>query len=408
MPGRPIPRRCSLLFACVLAGSAGRAAAQSPPAAAALALEYEAPRSCPSRSVWLERVLARLRDDGEWSPERLNAVAARVAVDATGTQARIVFHGGGVARSLRGADCDEVTSAAALILAIALGASPVADGAEDPAATLAPRDARQPAPTRDAPTPPVAARPRDASQRSPHGRRAPAARRPQAQAAPRAVLVRRAVPHVVEARAPVERHSAEASRRAPSEVDRTAPDQADATRGFSPALGGSAELNGWTGPGPALLVGISADVVSPSRGWSARVTAVHGTSEVSLSARRAELSYWGGHLDLCPLLLGGAGAWRWSSCAELHLGVLTGSGDERSALRSGVTQRALLATGAGSTRLETPPLWAVRFGLELGVAIPVLRQAFQFGSPAETVFESPALGLFGRVGIRVPFEGERD
>jgi len=407
MFGRSIPERCSLLLACVLAGSAGQAAAQAP-VAVSPALEYEAPRECPSRSVWLERVLARLHDDARpWSPERLNGVAARVVVDATGTEARVVFHGGGVARSLRGADCDEVTSAAALILAIALGESSAADGADHAGASLA---ASQPEPPRATPTPAVAARPRVTPPvaRPRRAQRAPATQAPRAPVAPRAVLVRRAAPRVVEAPAPVEPRAAGVSPDAPSELDQTARDRSGDTPGFSPALGGSAELNGWTGPWPALVVGISGDVVSPSRGWSARVTAVHGTSEVDVSGRRAELGYWGGHLDLCPLVLGGAGAWRWSSCAELHLGLLTGSGDERSALRSGLTQRALLATGAGSTRIETPPLWAVRFGVELGVAMPVVRQAFQFGSPAETVFESPELGLFGRVGIRVPFEGERD
>jgi hypothetical protein len=410
MPGRSIPKRCSLLLACALAGGAGSAAAQTP--AAAPALEYEAPGACPSRSLWTQRVLARLRADaGEWSAERLNGVAARVAVDATGTEARVVFHGGGVERSLRGADCDEVTSAAALILAIALGASPAADGAKDPAATPTPPDAGEPAPSHAAlapaaPTsapprvaPPVSARPRVAPRRA-------RATQPSRVAASRAVLMRRAEPRALEA--PPDARGAAASPGAASEVDQRALDSTTDAPGFSPALGGSAELNGWTGPWPTPLIGISADVVSPSRGWSARLTAVHGTSEVNVSARRAELSYWGGHLDLCPLVFGGAGAWRWSSCVELHLGVLSGSGDERSALRSGLTQRALLATGAGSTRLETPPLWAVRLGLELGVAVPVLRQAFQFGSPAETVFESPLLGVFGRVGIRVPFEGERD
>lgn len=177
-------------------------------------------------------------------------------------------------------------------------------------------------------------------------------------------------------------------------------------RGWSLALGASLEANAWTGPWPAGVVGVAVDAVSPSSGWSARIAGVHGTSDRALDDRRAGFAYWGGHLDVCPVVLGAASSWRWASCAEIHLGQLRAQGDERSSLASGRSQRALLATAVAAVRVETAPLWAMRFQLETGVAVPVVRQTFQFGAPEQVIFQSPAVGLMGRAGIVVALDGQ--
>jgi len=313
----------------------------SPRASVPNAIEYLAPPACPTRTEWLGRVRERLADadadaEGGWSIERLAAIPARVTLSAAGTEARIVFHEGGLERSIAGADCDEVASAAALIFAVALGSStPVAPRAPDPvAAPSATPDARIDA------APPASSR---AGQRR-----------------------------------------------------------------WAIALGASAEANAWTGPWPAGVIGVSVDAVAPSRGWSARAVGNYGSSARVVDGRRAEFHYWGGHLDLCPLALGAITAWRWVSCAELHLGLLQGKGDEGSALSNGRSPRALLATAVATTRLETPPLWTLRLQVETGVAVPLLLQTFQFGAPEQVIFESPSVGLLARAGILVPLDGQRD
>jgi hypothetical protein len=318
---------------------AARADAQSE------ALEYLAPPACPTRAEWLGRVRERLVNHdadadanaaGGWSIERLATIPARVTLSAAGTEARIVFHEGGLERSIAGADCDEVASAAALIFAVALGSS-------------APVEARAPAPVA-APT------------------RTPDAR-----------------------------------------IDTAPPASSRAgERRWAIGLGASAEANAWTGPWPAGVVGVSVDAVAPSRGWSARAVGSYGRSERVVDGRRAEFHYWGGHLDLCPIALGAITAWRWASCAELHLGLLQGTGDEASALSNGRSPRGLLATAAATTRVETPPLWTLRLLVETGVAVPLVLQTFQFGAPEQVIFESPSVGLLARAGILVPLDGQRD
>jgi hypothetical protein len=344
-------KRCTAISARLAAGalcvaSAGlvpaRAGAQSvalPPVPQSVpsAIEYLAPPACPTRAQWLARVRERLADvEGGWSIERLAAVPARVTLSPAGTEASIVFHDGGLERSIAGADCEEVASAAALIFAVALGSStPVVSRAAD---SFAPppstSDARIDAPP-------------------------------------------------------------------------TAPSGASERR-WAIALGASAEANAWTGPWPAGVLGVSVDAVAPSRGWSARAAGNYGSSVRVVDGRRAEFQYWGGHLDLCPIALGAITAWRWVSCAELHLGVLQGKGDEGSALSNGRSPRALLATAVATTRLTTPPLWALRLQVETGVAVPLVLQTFQFGAPEQVIFESPAVGLLARAGILVPLDGQRD
>jgi hypothetical protein len=378
MPGSGRSKRSTSwntrLLACVACAAwvglwSGRAAAQSAapplgPVAATETLEYVAPPGCPSRSVWLSRVLTRLADGTEgWSTERLTAVRARVTVDGSGREARIVLHDDGIERSIIGGDCEEVTSAAALILAVALGSSPRALAAPVPE-----------------PGPAVAA---------PLSRVAPAA-------APSPIS------------APPTSGDAPAAADSPIDVGPSPPPAPGTRRPWRVALGAAVEANDWVGPWPAGVFGVSFDAVSPSRGWSVRAVGVYGMTERVLDGRRAEFSYWGGHLDLCPIALGGGGSWRWTSCGELHLGVLHASGDPSSTLATSLSQRALLATVVAGTRLQTPPLGAIRLEIETGLAFSLLRQTFQFGAPEEVIFSSPTVGLLGRAGILVALDRQRD
>jgi hypothetical protein len=320
-------------------------------------------------------VLSRLAGRGEWSIERLAAVPARVTVDDSGRRARIVFDEGGIARLLIGGDCEEVTSAAALILAVALGSSPraVTAAPSSPAqSAFSPAIDELPAPATDEPEPALS-------------RTAPAP-----SVAPPASSEARLAPDSTLDAAP-----------SPPPTPRTG-------RRWGVALGGALEANNWVGPWPATVFEVSLDAVSPSRGWSARVAGVYGMTERAVNDRRAEFSYWGGHLDLCPIALGGVRSWRWTSCLEFHLGSLEASGDAGSTLATALSQRALLATLVAGTRLQTPPLWTIRFELDAGVAVPLLRQTFQFGAPEEVIFQSPAIGLLARAGIVVPLDGQRD
>jgi hypothetical protein len=326
-------------------------------------------------------VLDRLQSEQHgWSEQSLGEVAARVTVRSSGVEALVELDEGGLARSLRGKDCDEVTSAAALILAVALGASAPAPPPQEPPqpSPASPSISIAASPTPPAPSP-VSAAPE--LERKAALRRARARRPAAAVVAPRAAMA-------------VEDHAA---------VVAPARSRSD----LAVELGASGELEGWTAPGPAWLASIALDLVSRSHGWSARGAAVYGARETSVSGRRAAFSYWGAHADLCPIVRG-ATAWRWSACTELHAGLSTAQGDESSALAGGRTQRALLAAGAVSTRLEAPPLWGARIGVETGVAVPLVRQTFQFDAPTEVIFESPPVGLFGRVGLQVALGGSDD
>jgi hypothetical protein len=379
-----VSKRCGGLLGCALllgvsAGTA-RAVAPSGGGASTRGLEYDVPPECPSRPVWIGRVLDRLQGASHtWSAQELEDVTARVTVRASGLEAIVELDEGGLARSIRGADCDEVTSAAALILAVALSAStPASSTPASTSPTSPPAGTSSEGSKSDAPSPATTASPV-------LERKAP---RHRSRAAPRAS----AAAALPSAQAAVEDRfaGAEGRERGDLEVE----------------LGAYGELNGWTAPGPAWLASLAVDLVSRA-GWSARGAAVYGTSEASVGARRAAFGYWGAHIDLCPFVRG-AIRWRWSACTELHAGLLLAEGDEGSALASGRTQRALLAAGAVSTRLEAPPVWGGRIGVEAGIAVPLLRQAFQFESPTEVVFESPPLGLFGRVGLQVAFGGPGD
>jgi hypothetical protein len=333
--------------------------------------------------------------------ERIATIPARVTVNASGTEALIVFHEGGVERSIRGVDCEQVASAAALIVAVALGSSP----REAPAETSQRREGPEGLLERRPPS-------------TASGDLTPPA--PAAKPATRGAVVQTRATVATASRAlePAPRASSSAARIAPaaSEEAPTVPDAridapssspAPPRRGTSLALGAAAEANGWVGPWPAGVINVSLDISWPALGWSARIAAVYGAAERIVDERRAEFNYWGGHLDLCPVTIGSVASWQWTNCAELHLGLLHAAGDERSALSTGFSQRALLAAGVIATRLRTPPLWAIRLELETGVAVPLVRQTFHFDAPERVIFESPVIGLLARAGLVVPLDGGR-
>jgi hypothetical protein len=323
-----------MAIAAGLAWAALAAPASAQPAAAAAstsspapALEYSAPSTCPDRGEWQARVAARLKGDVAVRLALLDRVVARVGIGASGAQARVVFREpSGAERVVSGQDCDEVVSAAALIVAVALGAGAVAPAQ----------------PNRAVPAPELPARDLERSE-----------------------------------------------------------------RGWAFALGAAAEANNWLGPWPVAVLDISVEAFAPTRSWSARLVGSYGVAQKSVDERRAEFSFWGARLDVCPLALQADAGWRWMGCAELWFGMLQGSGDEASALATGFEERAAWMGMSASTRAQTPALGALRLEAELGVSRPFWKHEFRFDQPAQMMFESPALGVMGRAGIQVALDGER-
>jgi hypothetical protein len=381
MPHSTLPKRSSRVVvgaACAASVWLSLASAVAQSAAHELqpvlrALEYTAPASCPDRSAWLSQVRSRL---GQNTSAMVRPLRTRVVIAASGTEATLVFADGGGQRHISGVDCNEVASASALIVAIALGSSAQAANAHAPNARAA-AEAPPPAPI------PPRSQPRTA-------RRVDA-------------------PAVTPSDAEPGTDTSAASNADPR-TDTSAASNAEVSSGrrWGVQLGASAELNNWLAPWPARSFGGSVELVAPSRAWSARAVGVYGLGERVVTERRAAFSYWGGHLDLCPVAAGSTRTWRWTSCAELHAGLLRAEGDESSALASASSRQALMLTAAAGTRLQTPPLWALRLEVEAGLAVPVLRQTFQFGSPEQTLFQSPDVGLSGRVGVLFPLDGQPD
>jgi hypothetical protein len=139
-----------------------------------------------------------------------------------------------------------------------------------------------------------------------------------------------------------------------------------------------------------------------------RFAGVFGRAQRRLNDRRAEFRLWGGRIDVCPLSLARGPSWRWSNCAAAQLGVLHAWGDEQSELARGFSRTAAWSALDLRSRVQTPLLWVLRFEAETGLSAPLLGREFRFGAPAETVFESPRIGLFARAGILVPLDGARD
>lgn len=372
MPERTHPKRSSragwCLAAVVAAVRPGAAAAQ---VSEAVSVEYEAPPECPDRESWLAEVRARLARGR--SVRSGPSSVARVSIEPSGARAHLWLDG--YERAIVGADCAEVAAASALIVAVALGANPAPERRGSGASAAPPAQEIHDAPSRAS---------------------APAA-------GPRRTSVAlAALPTPELSREPPSPRLAAAE---PTQDGALASPEAASRGRWGLDVGAHSELNTWLDVGPSRGLGVSLEALAPAGSWSARAGAVYAFGAGNVGARRASLSYVGGFLDLCPLVWGGASAWRWVSCAELQLGLLQASGDGASALATPLSQQALAASAAGVTRLLTPRLWAFRLELEAGAVVPLVRNTFLFEAPEQVVFETPELGLLARAGLRVPLDG---
>jgi hypothetical protein len=375
------------------------AAAQAPTRSAAeparsaatdgLEVAYDAPAICPNRDSWLEQVAARRGGAAELSAESLARALAGLAIDTSGTQARLRFRGSDAERVISGRNCDEVSSAAALIVAIALGSAEHEAAAEVPSSPIAEAHAALAASAALGPTRPERAVELFEASSTVAGAEAAAVSRP-----PAASLS----PATSAAAAPT-----------PEPDAGTALGQSH-TRlpAWRFALGMGAEANNWLGPWPAAVFDASFDALAPTRTWSTRLAGVFGRAQRRLHDRLAEFRFWGGRIDVCPFSLARDSSWRWSNCAAAQLGALHAWGDEESALAEGYSRTTAWAALELRSRLQTPLVWAFRFEAETGLSAPLLGREFQFGAPAESVFDSPRVGVFGRAGILVPLGGALD
>jgi hypothetical protein len=340
------------------------------PVASAPVLSYDAPPECPDRDSWLREVAARRAGTVASGAATPAQILARLAIDASGTQARLRFRGSEAERVLSGHDCQELSAASALIVAIALG---TADG------TAAAREADPVPAPEHAPAAAVSAgggEPVTASHARAVAVSAIAPATPAAAPEPDAGLTRAAA----DARVPA----------------------------WSLALGMGAEANSWLGPWPAAVFDAAFDALAPTRAWSARLAASFGMAQRRVNRRSAEFRFWGGRVDVCPFVLAHEPGWRWSSCAAAQLGVLHAWGDEQSALAQGFSRSTAWSALELRSRLQTPPIWALRLEAEAGLGVPLLGREFRFGAPAETVFASPPLGVFIRAGVLFPLAGVPD
>ncbi len=320
-------------------------------------LSYSAFAGCPDEARFLQGVTARterIRRAAEGEPARAFVVA--VTRDTSTVRGVLVIAGldGAVSRrEVTGDSCEEVTSALALITALAV--DPLAATAPVPP-PAAPGPSSAGTAGEGAPASPPSDAPRPAS--ATVGRVAPPAQPPRTQAEPHGVPSPEAAP----ARAPS----------GPAERTRW-------------ALGGEGQSVAGLIPGWGIGGGIFVDATGPGRGdlvpsFRASLFAL-ATHAALLGAVGAQIEWFVGRVEACPLRFAWTSEFALSICAALDVGVLRSRGVGLE--NDGTDVRAWLATVALGRVAFSPP---GAFFVEAagGLIAPVTRYSFSFQQSGET------------------------
>ncbi|MET0793997.1 MAG: hypothetical protein ABW061_20925, partial [Polyangiaceae bacterium] len=255
--------------------------------------QYSAPPECPSEQQFRDLVRARLLDEPQASESGPNAsngnrVSVEVRLEPSLQRATLLLREPDltpVERVVHGESCEELASGLALITALAFGGArepPPATPSTEPGAVA---KADTPAPAPQSPPPPAKPMPTPRGE----GQRGDAS-------SPRV--------------------------RAPA---------------LAVALGAGGWVNTWSAPRGELGTDLFVRVAPQAdRSWSLRAAALYGFGAADVGDRRAELRFFGGRAEGCPI----SHARTWLSaegCLGLELGALRGRGRASSALLVGAS-----------------------------------------------------------------------
>jgi hypothetical protein len=318
-------------------------------------LSYQAPEGCPDEAAFRRRVEERLTTGSLESVRRAPPLVIRVTLRPESSNASVLFDDAdpGVERHVTGDSCDELASAAALILAVTLTA-----------------------PSNELASPPAADR--DA----PEGDTGLAKAAP---AAPGAMATPPPAPSI---------------RPAPSASSGPRAVPAASTE-WSWQAGAGGFLATWPlgtpRPGGDLFARVGGDR------WSGRVGVLYLGASVSAGERSADFSLLGGRVEGCPLSTGLGTIGRFELCLLLELGSLSGEGDASSALANSGAATVFWSAVALPARLRVAVGSRLHLETQAEVAVPLSQRVFVFERPREEVARAPAVGFSGRIGLGVTF-----
>jgi hypothetical protein len=322
----------------------------SPPvsaAASALPIAYHAGPGCPHADTFLERIDARTRR-ARLATERDSpayVVSASPAEDGFVARIQVADRPPDASvRTIRGKTCDEVVTAAALIVALDIEAKPDAE---------VPVDAPPFSPAAEMPPPRAPARP---PLREMQGD-APASK----DAGPRA-------------------------------ADRA---------GWS--LGAAGAIDGFRTPQKALSVAVFGERLNTAPLSAIRVELRGAASSAEIDDRRASFTLLTGAVSLCPFSFAVFGRLDATACGGLEMGRLGAAGEASAALpesRSAVIFWAA-ARAAVLLHLGLSEVVDLEAGADLG--FPLIRHEFIFEVPTELIYRIPGVGAGGHLGFRVRF-----
>lgn len=318
---------------------------------------FDAPHPCTGAASWVDAVLERLVPEArELARRQLPGLVEAVQVSADGKQASLRLRGADAARVVVGKGCREVLTDAALIAARAFDSR------------LEPKHAI----VRNGTEPNAALEPSRASG---------AMLETQSQAKPSEAL----------------------DRSRPLAIGPPRPIQLPAPP-LRAAMGAGAAAHTGLAPWPAAVLDGMIELTWPQQGWSLRGRGSFGLARALVRDRGARFEYVGGGLDVCPIVFGAHLDWQWRSCLAYDLGRVHASGDAEPGPRTATDQRLWWSALGLVTRLQSPRVYGVRFELEGGASVPLLRRNFELDDPNAAVFETPALAASARLGLQIPLE----
>ena len=350
-------RGVALLFSAAcwfLSGSVGAQPTGVPPAGQEerVRVSYVAPEACPTEAEFLERVRSRVQRAHFAEPGEL-ARAFDVTLSAVAGDAGFLGHlefvdadGQRASRSLKGAACDELASSLALITALAV----------DDRIAEAPPDEASPEPS----------------------------------------------PPPAEPRAPTQKTNSElqAPPRLPEPPDRS-PSRPSRLRW---GLGANAGVLSWVTASAAPLLGLYAELSSPTPSWSVRLSAFDARGSKSVDGEgSADFSADWLRLEACPMALKLSSQFSLSPCVAFDGGRLHASAQETETLTPRQTKNIFWASGVAVVRLS----WVYRDRLVLGwdgeLGVPFSRQTYRFENPPNTFLDVPGIGRGAKFGVGVRY-----
>jgi hypothetical protein len=321
-----------------------------------VALHYSDPPGCPGQASFVDAVNARVRRSIEWD-QSATAIRMVVTIERSTEEARgqleVVQPGTeATRREFTASSCEEVSSALALVAALALDPNartePLPRAPESSQQDF-PQAAAPAAPAETSPPPPVAA----------------------AVASP-----------------------------APSPP----PSRPTSSKHYSAWLGPSATVAGGYAPEPLVSLGfaLGARLVRPGLSPGLQLTALWGkTGTTGPSTASGSFAWAYGRLEACPLQLRWGARLTLEPCVAAEVGRLSARGADAQVEQPVTAERWWLAAGATFSAHVSLGDFFIRFGA-LGL-VPATRDEFVFRAPDRRIHQASPVVLGASLGLGFQF-----